>query len=272
MCSKMYNSKRKMLTKNISGSIMSITKNIPPLNVLIIFATTLLLGACAEIPIAKLTPQSSAQLKGKTFVVISRKFEYGAQKPGRLMASGAPDWIFNEYENFGGEIMRRYGIDEPQQRIVQAISNHLETKLGMSPLDKQSTDMDTFYQWDIGTDQYKRLVQHYLNKADYVIDAWAFVKSANTFNLSRFATGIYSRLTIMNDVSNLDIAIINDKCFAGINQANIPMFPDSNDTPYSFKNTQPNYNEMLENDAALLKAIFTEITDRCIEHYTRSTL
>jgi hypothetical protein len=233
---------------------------------------TLFLGACAEIPIAKLTPQSSAQLKGKTFVVISREFEYVAQKPGLAMASGAPEWIFDEHENFGGEIMRRYGIEEPQQRIVKAISNHLERKLGMKALEKESIDVNTFYKWDVSTEEYTRLVQHYLNKVDYVVDAWALVKSENTFNPSRFATAIYSRLTIMNDAGNIDSATINDKCFAGINQANIPMFPDSNDTPYSFKNTKPNYKEMLENNAALLKVIFTDITDRCIGHYTKSTL
>lgn len=256
------NKKRRAFTSNILG--------------LLALASFLLISGCSTVPITKINADMKPKLAGKSFVILSRKPEF-AFKPGltsQLFNLDAPNWLYERGEdrNLGIEIMSRYKIQNPQDRLVSALSDGLQRKYGMTQFKLSANDPAPYYS---SKDELNKLIAHYRTKADYVVRAWGQVHSGNTFNFSRYAHSFFGRFSLKNYPEDLSgyydddpsIVIFNDQCGAGHDQAKNPQFPAGYAHPFSYDNIAPTYVEMFDNNAKLLKQIIYETTDRCAQYF-----
>ena len=256
------NNKNREFTSNILG--------------LLVLAGFLLITGCSSVPITKINTEMKPKLEGKSFVVLSRKPEF-AFKPGltgQAFNMDAPSWLYGQGKdgNLGLEIMSRFKIQNPQERLVNALSTGLQKKYGMILFKPSAQDPAPYYN---NKEELDRLIAHYRTKVDHIVRAWGQVESGNTFNFSRYAHRFFGRFSLKNYPQDLSgyydddasLVIFNDMCGAGHDQAKNPQFPVGFADPFSYDNIAPTYVEMLDDDAKLLKQIIYETTDRCAQYF-----
>lgn len=254
------------------------------INIALILGVTILASGCAT-PIIKMSPEVETRLRGKSFVVLHRSDKFCANITGRFFNRDAPGWLYKGpgqiyvCEQRGAEIIDRFKLIPPQDRMIEPISDHLERTYGMKRVRSGTNDPSTeFAHSATGRSNFHEVAAHYLNKVDYVIEVQGYVTTMNTFTVNRYDMNLISHIAFHDNVEDLGNPILFDQCLGASTPLPFPVDPSTGvDSLAQVKDKDieivtPTYKEMLDNNAELLNTMFGTMTNRCLQYHLNNSL
>ena len=202
-----------------------------------ILLATAFLVSCANVPVVKLGNNSSVSLNGKTLVVVTHK-------PGPFVAVTAGKGAFGllgaaAMYSAGRAQVIKFGIIDPAIKIRSTLVDGLKTKYNLNVKQNNSAPLENR--------SFSSILRTYKDKADLILDYRTFEMGYYYYptKWGRYRVRYIGKLQLINSKSKKVIA--SSSCIS----------------IHGDKNNPPKKNQLLANNASMIKAFLAKATTRC---------
>lgn len=212
--------------------------------IMLCFVVSLWVHGCASVKNIALTPSSSQNLRGKSLVLIKHQSpDFIAMTSGKGMFAVAG---VGAAAKAGNALVKEEGIEDPALKISRSVAQVLKARYGVtvkgiSRAYAESDDLQTITRLAAGQDY----------ALDVATNGWSFIYDG--FNFSDYLVGYSAKLRLIDVKAGKVLA--EGLCIYDWKKAGKPTV---------------SYEELMANDAAVIKKHLAESVDFCARYYSKA--
>jgi hypothetical protein len=205
---------------------------------------SLIIAGCSSVKIVHLNPAASANIQGKSLVLVKRRspdFIAMTSKKGMFAVVGVGAAV-----KAGNALVREKGIEDPALKIGRSVAQVLKSRYGMTVkgISRAYAESD-----DLGVISRLAAGQDYA--LDVATNGWSFIYDG--FSFSDYLVGYSAKLRLIDVKAGKVLA--EGLCIYDWKKAGKPTV---------------SYEELMANDAAVIKKHLVESVDFCTRYYSKT--